>query len=161
MTTTLGILVKPTISKPIDMISMLSQITVKVPLFELFRIEEHKIKALSWLGGIGNNGNMVEPSTTQKSLVVVEDDGIISQIPQMFLDDSSVAYIEDIDPFFLSLIIKGKTLKNYMIESRESNTIMPFKVMQDLALKVDNKQGRFRGIDNGEVPIIVQLMCYH
>ena len=39
---TLGILIKPTIIEPVDMISMLSQITVKVPLSELFRIEEHK-----------------------------------------------------------------------------------------------------------------------
>ena len=33
-----GMLVKPTVSKPIDMISMLSQITVKVPLSQLFKI---------------------------------------------------------------------------------------------------------------------------
>ena len=31
---------------------------------------------------------------------MIEDSGIMSQIPQMFLDDSSIAYIEDIDPFF-------------------------------------------------------------
>ena len=70
---------------------------------------------------------------------MVEDSGIMSQIPQMFLDDSSVAYIEDIDPFFLSLIIKGKNLKNCMIESEASNTIMSFKVMEALGLKVDTK----------------------
>ena len=57
----------------------------------------------------------------------------------MFLDDSSVAFIEDINPFFLSLIIKGKTLKNCMIDSGTSNTIMPFKVMEALGLKVDTK----------------------
>lgn len=55
-----GTLVKPTISKPIDMISMLSQIIVKVPLSELFRIEDHKRKSLSWLGGIGDNSNVVK-----------------------------------------------------------------------------------------------------
>ena len=65
----------------------------------------------------------------------------------MFLDDSLVAYIEDIDPFFLSLVIIEKTLKNYMIDSGASNTIMPFKVMKALDLKVDTKQGRCRGMD--------------
>ena len=79
-TSTLGMLLKPTVLEPIDMISMLSQIIVKVPLYELFRIEEHKSKALSWLGGIGNHINMVEPSSIQQTLVVVEDNGIISQI---------------------------------------------------------------------------------
>ena len=43
--------------------------------------------------------------------LIIEKSGIISQIHQMFLDDSLVAYIEDIDPFFPSLIIKGKNLK--------------------------------------------------
>ena len=63
----------------------------------------------------------------------------MSRIHQMLLDDSSIAYIEDIDAFFLSLIIKGKTLKNCMIDARASNTIMPFKVMEALGLKVDTK----------------------
>ena len=72
----------------------------------------------------------------------------------MFLDDSLVACIEDIDPFFLSLIIKGKTLKNCIIDLGASNTIMPFKVMEALGLKVDTKQGRCRGMDAREVPVI-------
>ena len=60
MAPTLGMIVKPTISNPNDMISMLSQITIKDPLFKLFRIEEHKRKALSWLEGIGDNNNSME-----------------------------------------------------------------------------------------------------
>ena len=43
-TSTPGTLVKPTIVKPIDMIPMLSQIIVKNPLSELFRIDEHKVR---------------------------------------------------------------------------------------------------------------------
>ena len=53
-----GMILKPTISNPIDMISMLSQINIKVPLSELFRIEEHKHIALSWLEEIGENNNI-------------------------------------------------------------------------------------------------------
>ena len=56
-----GIIVKPTTIEPIDMIAMLSQITMKVPLYELLRIEEHKSKALSWLGGIDAN-SVVKPN---------------------------------------------------------------------------------------------------
>ena len=40
---------------PIDIILVLSQIIVKVPLVEIFKIEENKRKALSWLGGIQDN----------------------------------------------------------------------------------------------------------
>ena len=95
---------------------MLSQTTIKATLSKLYKIDEHKSKALSWLVGIGNNNN-VEQNAIQQTPLVVEDSGIMSQIPQIFLDDSSVTYLEDIDPFFLSLIIKGKTLKNCMIDS--------------------------------------------
>ena len=68
----------------------------------------------------------------------------MSQIPQMYLDNLSVAYLQDIDSFFLSLIIKGRTLKNCMIDSGASNNIMPFKVMEALGLGVDIRQGRCR-----------------
>ena len=73
----------------------------------------------------------IEQNIVQQTPVIVEDNGIISQISQMFLDDSFVAYLQDIDPFFLSMIIKQTTLKNCMINSRASNTIMPFKFMKE------------------------------
>ena len=41
-----------------------------------------------------------------------------------------------------------------MIDSRASNTIMPFKVMEALGLEVDTKQGRCRDMDARGVPII-------
>ena len=47
--------------------------------------------------------------------------------------------VKDIEPFMLSLIVNGKTLKNCMIDSGASNTIMPFKVMESLGLEVDTK----------------------
>ena len=72
----------------------------------------------------------------------------------MLLDDTLVPYIEDIDPFFISLIIKGKTLKNCMIDLGASNTIMPFKIMEALGLKVDTKKGICRGMDAREVLVI-------
>lgn len=75
-----GIIVKPATIEPIDMIAMLSQITVKVPLSKLLRIEEHKSKALSWLGGI-DASNVVKQNIIQLTPLVVEDSGILSQIP--------------------------------------------------------------------------------
>ena len=41
-----------------------------------------------------------------------------------------------------------------MIDSGASNTIMPFKVMEALGLKVDIDQGRCRGMDAREVLVI-------
>ena len=59
-----------------DMIYMLSQINGKVPLSKRYRIEEHKSKALSSLGGIGNNNIIERESSLGKEvqLVVKEKD---------------------------------------------------------------------------------------
>ena len=68
-----------------------------------------------------------------------EYEGVVSQIPPMYLDSAMTSYVEDVDPFFLSLIINGKNLKNYMIDSGASNTMMFAKIMESLGLKVDTK----------------------
>lgn len=142
---------------PVDMVSILSQISVKVPLSEMFRIEEHKRKAFSWLEEIGEYSVPKQNPTPNQHASVSDNERkeeIISQIPQMYLDNSSVAYLQDIDPFFLSLIIKGRTLKNCMIDSGASNNIMPLKVMEALGLGVDTRQGRCRAMDAKEIPIV-------
>ena len=36
----------------IDMLTMLSQVIVKVPLSKLLRIPEHRDKAIAWVGGM-------------------------------------------------------------------------------------------------------------
>ena len=69
----LGMIMKPTISNPIDMISMLAQITIKVTLSKLFRIEEHKSKAFSWLEGMGDNNYNIEQNAIQQIPLVIED----------------------------------------------------------------------------------------
>ena len=43
----------PTMSQ-IDILSVLSHITVKVPLLELLRILEHRDKAIAWIGGVND-----------------------------------------------------------------------------------------------------------
>lgn len=57
----------------------------------------------------------------------------------MYLDNSFVIYLQDIDPFFLSLAINGQTIKCWKIDLGESNTIMSFKVMDALGLEVNTK----------------------
>ena len=72
----------------------------------------------------------------------------------MYLDSAVTPYTEDIDPFFLSLVVNGKVLKNCMIDSSASNTMIPFKNMEALGLKLDTKQWRCCALDSREVPII-------
>ena len=71
-----------------------------------------------------------------------EYEGVISQIPPMCLDSTMTSYVEDIDPYFLSLVVNGKTLKNCMIDSRVSNTVMHYKIMESLGWKqIQNRGG--------------------
>ena len=122
---------------------MLSQMTVKVPLSEMFRIKEHKNKAIEWISGVRKHIDVVPRKVVDEKVKLIprikEPKGIVSQIPPTYLDSAMTSIVEDIDPFMLNLIVIGKTLKNYMINSGASNTIMPFKVMESLDLEVDTK----------------------
>ena len=114
-----------------------------MPLFEIFRIEEHKNKALEWINGVGQNTNIGPRKNVQEKVKNTpkekDYEGIISQIPPRYLDNTMTPIVEDIGPFLLSLIVNGKTLKNCMIDSGASNTIMLVKIMESLGLKVDTK----------------------
>ena len=78
----------------------------------------------------------------------------MSQIPQIFLDNSINQCLGNVEPFFLSILVNGKTLKNCMIDSGASSTIMPFEIMKELGLKVDTTQGRCCAMDKREVIVI-------
>ena len=133
----------------VDKVSMLPQIIVKVSLLDLLRIPEHKDKALTWVGSVRENVdlNCNSNESSKEKKEPIEMEGVVSQIPLMYLNDSVNWCLQNADPFLLSIIINGKTLKHYMIDSSASNTIMPFEVMEKLGLKVDTTQGRFCAMD--------------
>ena len=72
----------------------------------------------------------------------------------MFLDNSVNQCLGSVEPFFLSTLVNGKTLRNCMIKSTKSNTVIPFEVMMELELKVDTPQNRCCSMDKREVTII-------
>lgn len=123
------------------------------------RIEEHKEKALSWVNGVNDidiqNSDKPERVNISDDASTNQSGEIISEIPQIYLDTNMVHTIPGtIDPFFLTLIVNGKHLKNYMIDSGASNTVMPVEIMKSLGLKVDTPNGRCQAMDSREVPVI-------
>ena len=62
---------------------------------------------------------------------------VVSQISQMFLDNSMNQCLGRVGLFFLSIIVNRKSLKNCMIDFGASNTVMPFEIMKGLQLRVD------------------------
>ena len=77
----------------IDMLSILSQVIVKVLLSELLRIPEHRDKAIAWVGGTDKkmkndwNENHTPKDNSQEKMKDREPEVFLSQIPQMFLDN--------------------------------------------------------------------------
>lgn len=80
---------------PFDMTKLLSQMTIKVPLLEMMRIEEHRLKTLEWVNGFSSI-EVQEIRKDDKHIASLEDthetknEEIISQIPQIFLDTNVV-----------------------------------------------------------------------
>lgn len=94
---------------------------------------------------------LVIPMSHKKEVQV---QGMVSQIPPMYLYNSVNASLENIDQFFLSIIVNRMIVKTYMNDLGASNTIMPFKIMERLGLKVDTIQGRYCAMDQREVLVI-------
>ena len=79
----------------------------------MFRIQEHKSKALEWINGVGKYTNATSRRIIDKNVKsspkLKEPEGIISQIPPRYLDNAMTSVVEDIDPFLLSLVVNEKT----------------------------------------------------
>ena len=69
-------------SAPVDIFTMLSQMTVKVPLSEMFRIKEHKSKAIEWISGVGKHIDAIPRRIVDEKVKPIpktkEPEGIIS-----------------------------------------------------------------------------------
>ena len=119
-------------ASPIDMLAVLSHIIVKVPLSKLLIKPEHRDKAIAWVGGVdekaSHDHNLSQNPKEEDGKM--ETDGVVSQIPPMFLDVSVNQCPRSVEPFFLSIIVNGKNLKNCKIDFGASNIVMPYEVMK-------------------------------
>lgn len=70
---------------------------------------------------------------------------------------ASPSRVEKIEPFYISLLINGYKLSNYVIDSGASNNVMPSKVANSLGLTLTKTFGRCFSMDNKQVPLIGQI----
>ena len=82
---------------------------------KLLRIPEHQTKAIAWLKDTNievrhdcNENNNPKESNKEK-IKDKEVEVVVSQIPQMFLDSSINQCLGSVEPFFLSILVNGKT----------------------------------------------------
>lgn len=141
----------------VDMFQLLSQVKVFIPFLEMMRIDEHKWKEVALINGatIAYNDLVVPtlPKVSEKDKKYKEVDGLIIEIPHIFLGNSVTACLGKIDPFFLMFIVEVDFLKSCIIVSQASNNIMPTKIMEALGLKFDITHGKCYAMDSREVPI--------
>lgn len=62
-----------------------------------------------------------------------------------------------IDPFYISLLINGFKLSNYVIDSKAPDNVMPLKVANALDLTLTKTFGHCYSMENKQVPLIGQI----
>jgi hypothetical protein len=60
---------------------------------------------------------------------------------------------EDNPPFYISLVINGFHLNNYILDTEVSANVMPLKVMRQIVLRTTYPYGNFCGIDSKKVKV--------
>lgn len=70
---------------------------------------------------------------------------------------NSPSPIEKMEPFYISLLINGYKLSNYVIDFGASDNVMPSKVANAFGLTLTKIFGRCFSMDNKQVPLIGQI----
>lgn len=129
-----------------------------VPLLEMMRIDEHKNKIVALINNITMGGKdkvvVNQPKSCKSQEKNVEVKEVIDDNLKLYLGATITINPSEVNPFFLSLIIDGKFLRNCMIDSGASNNVTQVKIMEEMGLKVDITYGKFYDMDLREVLII-------
>jgi len=76
------------------------------------------------------------------------------EIPEVYLGMTMTKCPSQVEPFYVSLVINGKVIRNCMLDSGASTNIMPLAIMQQAGLKIDKACGKCYAMDAREVPVI-------
>lgn len=75
-------------------------------------------------------------------------------IPAIYLGSTITNNPSQVDPFYLTLTINNKMIKNCMIDSGAMMNIMPVGVMKELGMGVDTTFGKCYSMDNIFVHVV-------
>lgn len=121
---------------------------VTVPLIELLKIKEHREAALSLFSNISDS-NTVLPTGSYKNGKDQE-----FQTPEVYVGTTITQEPSQVDPFYVTLLVNNRLIKNCMIDSGAVPNVMPYGVMKELGLLVTTVYGKCYAMDNREVPVI-------
>jgi len=135
---------------PFDITQVLSQVKVSVPLMELMKVEEIKNRIVSLISGVLCQAKQNDETQGKRHAICNEED----EVPEVYLGVTMTKCPSQVEPFYVSLVINGKVIRNCMLDSRASTNIMPLAIMQQAGLKIDKACGKCYAMGAREVPVI-------
>jgi len=135
---------------PFDITQVLSQVKVFVPLMELMKLEEIKNRIVSLISRVPCQAKQNDEAQGKKHAICNEED----EAPEVYLGVTMTKCPSQVEPFYVSLVINGKVIRNCMLDSGASTNIMPLAIMQQAGLKIDKACGKCYAMDAREIPVI-------
>lgn len=133
-----------------DVTNVLSQMKIFVPLLEMMKIPEYKNSTMTLISEVSFGLNKIRHEKKDKSV----DSGENKQPSEIYLGTTLHDDPSRVDPFYLTLLINNKVMKNCMIDIGATINVMPLGVMKELGLEVDDNYGTCYAMDNRSVPVV-------
>lgn len=128
-----------------DIANTLTQMKVFVPLLEMMKFPEYREKTLKVINGVSKEETKEHKQNSQNN---------DNPIPTIYLGSTITKNPSQVDPFYLTLMINNKMIKNCMIDSGAAINVMPVGVMKELGMSVDTNFGKFYAMDNRSIPVV-------
>lgn len=106
---------------------------------------------------VGGSKQKVEADVPKTSKIQAKDKEVgivVNENPEIYLGTTIIVNPSLVNPFFLSIIIDGKVLRNCIIDSDASNNVIPIRIMEEMGLKVDRTYGKCYDMGSREVHVI-------
>lgn len=127
------------ITPSFDITQALSQVKMFVPLLEMMKVDEYRNTAIKFISNMSSKQqNQIQAKKT----------------PEVYLGDTLTKNPSQVDPFYTTLLINNKLVKNGMIDSGAAINIMPMAIMKELGLWVNTTYGKCYAMDNMSVPVV-------
>ncbi|KAH9323744.1 hypothetical protein KI387_018383, partial [Taxus chinensis] len=96
--------------------------------------------------------NPIPSSSNSKGMIPTP-----STPPSQHMLALSASKIDKVEPFYLSLLMNGFELNNYIIDSGASDNVMPLKVANALSMKLTRVNRACYSMESKQVPLVGRI----
>ncbi|GLJ49503.1 hypothetical protein SUGI_1048970 [Cryptomeria japonica] len=131
-----------------DISNALTQLKVSIPLMEIMKFPEYREKTLEIILGVQKE------KVNEQKQEVPKGNNNEQMALVIYLGSTITKNPTQVDPFYLTLVVNNKKVKNCMIDSGAAINVMPVGVMKELGLEVDTTFGKCYAMDNRSVLVV-------